>query len=282
MNYIFLDLSYYIFYRYYALISYYKISKKEDITYELFVNQLRDVFEKNLIKLIKKYGDCKNIKNLSDTIVFLGKDCYQSEIWRKEYFNEYKNNRTLNNQLDCCSIHDTFSYIYSECIPKLLEKYSFIKILECENAEADDVIAISVNFLKEKDKTNKIIVITNDRDYLQLLDNIDLLINLKEQNLKQFSLEDVPSYYNMLYKVLIGDMADNIKPIVTKKKANELILLIKENKNLINEKDTILYLVSLLTKDKIESFYLNIKLISFSYIPKNIIEKTIDVLNFHL
>ena len=36
-------------------------------------------------------------------------------------------------------------------------------------------------------ENNKITIITNDRDYLQLLDNADLVINLKEQNLKDFS-----------------------------------------------------------------------------------------------
>ena len=73
MNYILIDASYYIFYRYHALCNWWKLAKYDnetDIPYEneRFIEKYKDTF-------IIKINEIKNKLKIKDDNIFVGKDC---------------------------------------------------------------------------------------------------------------------------------------------------------------------------------------------------------------
>ena len=100
MNYIIIDVSYWIFYRYFALIQYFKHSKSiENLNLEtLYENsvfvQKFDEMIKNTIKNVKK----KLKITKQNSLVIAACDCPRLNIWRNEFYNHYKETRIKNNK----------------------------------------------------------------------------------------------------------------------------------------------------------------------------------------
>jgi 5'-3' exonuclease len=112
--------------------------------------------------------------------------------------------------------------------------------------------------IRDMNKKMRIVVITNDNDYVQLYKypNLDVY-NLQNKSLRD-RVDDVDNY--LLYKILVGDKSDNIKSIGKKigdKTAKKMIA------------DSAL-MQKVLAPDEVRaSFELNRKLIDFSYIPQH-------------
>ena len=91
---LFIDTSYLIFYRYYAVITWYKAShKKETIesTRNWFLNkEYMEKFDKLFMKKIE--GIIKKKKIPMNNVIFTI-DCPRKEIWRMKLFDKYKANR---------------------------------------------------------------------------------------------------------------------------------------------------------------------------------------------
>jgi 5'-3' exonuclease len=115
---------------------------------------------------------------------------------------------------------EVFAYTYQTLLPSLLEKYGF-QMIGHRSLEADDVIAILTNMLLDVEnmpKTN-ICIITNDNDYIQLLNHPALKSNANAQlvikNMQDKHLEErtvcPPDVYLEVKKIL-GDKSDNIPP----------------------------------------------------------------------
>jgi len=113
-------------------------------------------------------------------------------------------------------------------IPKIKEilKLWGIPLLEIEGYEADDIIAT----LSKKFKKNyKIIIVSPDKDMLQLVDEKVNVFNPMQNTL--YDTEKVKEKYGILpsqfvdYQILIGDNVDNIKGIkgIGKKTAEKLL-----------------------------------------------------------
>ena len=89
---LFIDMSYYIFYRFYALRNWYKRSQEDELDVdtimenELFINKYHKLFKENIKKIQKKH-------NIQNSLVIFGKDCRRYDIWRNQYYDEYKKNR---------------------------------------------------------------------------------------------------------------------------------------------------------------------------------------------
>ncbi len=189
-TYLFIDLSYFIFYLYYARKKYFEFQKKD--TNDLVNNQeFLEGFANFDIKLkqIKK-----NLKLPEDVIIIFGRDCRRKEIWRNEIYPQYKQSRKVNNE-----VGEFFIYVYKN----LMDKYTY---LENERCEADDVIGV---LTKKLYKENKVYIITGDHDYLQLLYNDNVQIyTMKMKSLREKSSGD--RYTDLMMKVLCGDNSDNI------------------------------------------------------------------------
>ena len=126
--------------------------------------------------------------------------------WRRDYFPEYKASRRKGREesdLNWDDIFGTLNKIRNEIIENFPYKY-----LEVFGAEADDIIG----FLCEENKDEKIIIISGDKDFIQLQ---------KYPNVKQWSpitKKDVNGFNPTTYlkeHILRGDTSDGVPNILS-------------------------------------------------------------------
>jgi 5'-3' exonuclease len=142
--------------------------------------------------------------------------------------------------------------------------YGF-KIVKVENAEADDIITVLANKLYNQDKSRLIVIISNDNDYLQLVNDKTLIWSLQNKLLN--SKVETTSQEMLMRKILRGDEGDNIPSIVgnmSEKDITELIQNRDKFESWLN------------TTDKRKLFENNQKLIDFNFIPNEIRESILE------
>jgi 5'-3' exonuclease len=211
-TFIFVDGSYYCFYRYFALLQWWKNAYPEeplDDPYqnEKFVEKFKKTFVEHLQQIPKKL---KIHKNPVNPILIIGKDCKRDQIWRNDLFSDYKATRGND---DGFMGGPFFKMAYEE---ELFLKGGAKAILEHSRLEADDCIAISVKYLIEKYPLCKIYIITSDRDYLQLnAHNVDLY-SLAYKNLADGKTATGDAESDLKIKILMGDVSDNIPSVFPK------------------------------------------------------------------
>ena len=194
-EYLFIDLSYFIFHNYYAKKRYFEIQKKDIvdlINNEEFIKVFSN-FDKKINEIKKKLKLQKNV------IVIFAKDCQRCNIWRNELYPDYKKTRKVDNE-----VGSFFKFTYNN----IINNYNYI---ECDNCEADDIIGV---ITKDIACSNSIVnIITGDHDYLQLLDEEGFvrIYDMKLNSLKEKSLGN--NKRDLLQKILMGDKSDNINPI---------------------------------------------------------------------
>lgn len=253
-SYLLIDTSYMVFYRYYATRSWYNRAypNESDLDEDIIINKFQKRFIEGIEELSKKY-------KTPHSNIILCCDCPQQEIWRKEIYPEYKNNRK-----DDHDVSKAFTIFFEKIYPILEEKN--IKIMRCEHAEADDIAAIITKQLQQE---NKVTIITSDQDYLQLLNDNTQIFNLnkKKNNLRDKSLGE--PHLDLQVKIIIGDKSDNISGCFPRCGQKTAIKYIKENK-----------LESLFIKyPKSKNTYeINKKIIDFNNIPSNIKKNIISKL----
>ena len=216
---LFIDLSYYIFYRFYALVSWYKKAYPDEeldisdiMNNKIFIEKFKKLFKENLKKIKKKY-------KIENSKVIFAKDCRRNQIWRNEFYEEYKKTRDDKN---INFNKDIFLYVYNDILPELLNDNTGIhSIYSVSKAEADDIIAVMKNVIREKYSNLPIYIITNDHDYLQLADYYTYIYNLKNYDLKKKG-KGSPEL-DLEFKIIKGDISDNIKAVFTKRITNKLI-----------------------------------------------------------
>ena len=244
MNYLFIDGSYYCFYRYYAIRSWYNRYKKIEDNENLFDNNhFKEKYDKLFLEKVDEFIKKMNIKDFK---LIIGKDCRRSDIWRNEFYDNYKGTRVHNdNNISKFIIHS-----YENLYPKILKKYNGT-MLYIDKLEADDCISLYVNYLK-RNNYDKIYIITNDNDYLQLIDKNIFIYNLRYKLINVKLYDKTPEEY--LYdKICLGDKSDNITPIYPSRRT-----LNKMSREEI---------------EKNETYLKNRKLIDFNYIPNNFVEE---------
>jgi 5'-3' exonuclease len=200
-QYLFVDLSYFVFFRFFALQRWCKISKYEFKDDDEFLAKFTKLFEDNLVILKKKH-------KVEWNRVYLAKDCMRNSIWRLTHFPNYKQNRDGNRQEFDPNV---FVQAYQVILPNLVNKFG-LHVVDFPNAEADDVIAVMHKMVREKHHAAPITVVTNDNDYVQLADKYTLLINLNKKVLTERFDDDMMSCFK-LWKIIKGDTSDNIPPI---------------------------------------------------------------------
>jgi len=254
MKHIFVDGSYFIFYRFFATLNWFKHQKDiaiDDVmTNNIFMEKYEKMFEKTLKDIVRIYDvDWKHL--------YFAKDCPRDEIWRHKYIKDYKATRVTHGSFD----GRIFTYSYDTLIPQLIDKYSF-QILQGECLEADDVIALKISIMDKSDDTY---IITNDNDYIQLLNCEKLhIINLQHQDISlRNNCEDAKQFLHV--KIIQGDKCDNIPSIGPKIGPKTALKLAS------NESDLLNYFKK--HKDAEAQYILNRKLIDFNYIDETYKEK---------
>lgn len=212
-TFIFVDGSYYCFYRYYALLQWWKNASSDDpledpYQNEIFVEKFKKTFVENLQQISKKLKIDKNVS----PILIVGKDCKRENIWRNAHFPKYKANRPNGSQ-DGFMGGPFFKMVYDE---DLFQKGGAKAILKHSRLEADDCIAISVKYLINKYPECNIYIITSDRDYLQLNAHNVHLYNLSFKNIAENKSSTGNPKEDLEIKIIMGDISDNIPSVFPK------------------------------------------------------------------
>lgn len=265
--YLLIDSSYVSFHIFFATIkSYIKINPdfNADEEYEWTNNKIfMDLYDK---KYIQSINTIRFKYSIPPENIIIARDCRREQIWRMKIYPEYKATRktTCKFQNKQFNIGNIFKHIYANLYPKIEEKFNYT-ILKIDDAEADDVIAVMSKKIHEIDKNRLIVIITNDNDYLQLINEKILIWNLQNQLLNS-KVEKHPNQI-LLQKIILGDISDNIKPCLTQENEINDVL---QNKSALNK--------MIETNNNFKQLYeRNKTLIDFNYIPqdikKNIINK---------
>lgn len=262
-TFIFVDGSYYCFYRYFALQQWWRNAYPEEplddpFQNEKFVEKFKKTFVENLEQMPKRL---KIHKDPIKPILIVGKDCKREHIWRNDLFKDYKANRA-NGSEDGFMGGTFFKMAYEE---ELFQKGGAKAILKHPRLEADDCIALSVKHLLEKYPECRIYIITSDRDYLQLnADNVNIF-TLTYKNLADGKTATGNAEDDLKIKILMGDTSDNIPSVFPKcglKTAQKCI----EDEEFFKKKmaDNPLYY---------EQYNLNETLVSFDKIPSKLVDE---------
>ena len=263
-NFIFIDGSYFCFYRYHSLLTWWKNAFPEelDALKDPFQNQkFVEKFKKTFIENVQKIP--KNLK-LDNSIIIVGKDCKRENIWRNKLFPNYKANR-LNGPEDGFMGGPFFKMAYEE---KLFIQGGARSILKHNQLEADDCIAITVKHLLSTYPTCNIYIITSDKDYLQLAEERVQIFNLAFKKLTDQKSCTGNSSCDLFCKILTGDPSDNI-PSVFPKCGPKTALKYYENKELLEKK-----LQELETYRN--NYELNKKIIDFNNIPEELVKEFME------
>jgi len=261
-NFILIDGSYFIFFRYYALLNWFKMAKKGDLQEPINNPTFVDKFKTTFVSKIQEIPKKLKIKN---PIILVGKDCPRKSIWRIKYLPSYKANRVYD---------DTFlGGPFFRCA---YEDELFIQggakvVFECPSLEADDCVAILAKNIVEKYPKANITIITSDMDYLQLACSNIQPIDLKYRKLTERKSSFNDAKKDLFVKILTGDKSDNIKGVF-KKCGVKTACKYYDNKELFEEK-----LKSV--EGAMERYLLNKKIIDFNEIPEELIKQFKEIYN---
>jgi 5'-3' exonuclease len=257
MNFVLIDGSYFVFYRYFALNVWWKNAKsgdKPDISCNddpAFIEKFKKTFESRIAEM----NDCLG---LASSIKLAAIDCKRADIWRNHIYPDYKLTRTKDDEF---GVSKFFKLTYEE---KLFEAAGVDAMLMYQHLEADDCIALTTMHLRQTYPDAHIWIIANDHDYLQLQDDHVHLRNLKYQDLAQSKNSSGDSQQDLFCKIVAGDKSDNIRAIFKK-------CGIKTARKYYHDQD--LFDKALAAEPNAEDLYcLNRALVDFNYIPSDLAE----------
>jgi len=281
-TYILIDASYYIFYRVFALYTWWNIKNKDkeeciDLHNDIdFVERFKKVFVDKILELPNKLG----IDKKEDIQFIIGKDCPRQHIWRNHFHSGYKGTRGDSGN-SAIKPGEFFKIVYNE---SLFESIPYINLLTVYNAcmEADDCLAVTSKYLNTKYPESQVYIITSDTDYLQLKRDNTHIYNLKFKTVNTEKNSLGSPVKDLLYKIIIGDKSDNISPVFSRykdknsdddnKQYKELCLI---TKNICGPKSTLNYVNDLkrfmsdiIKYNVYDKYKLNRRLIDFNMIPE--------------
>ena len=257
---IFIDGSYFCFYRYYSLVNWWKNAFPEEplekyCENEKFIEKYRSTFIKAVQEIPKKL---KLPKKCAPTII-VGRDCSRSHIWRNEFINNYKTHRVSED-----NIGFFFKMVYEE---NLFLQGGAKLIVHHPKLEADDCIAITVKEVQKNWSESMNYIITSDKDYLQLVNDKIKLFNLHYKNLSENKSCLGNPELNLFCKILTGDPSDNIKPIWPKCGPKTAIKCFNDRAYFQKKLDE--------SSEYQKNYETNTLLIDFNKIPENLVNEFI-------
>lgn len=244
-----IDLGYLLFYRAHATkrwIGFQNDKVFDDIT---LCTYFQSHLSSQLEKLKKKY---------KPKHIFFCKDDRSTNIWRKSVFPDYKGNRPTSDEL----VQVLQTILHNEVV-------KFGCILDGEGLEADDVAFLTVEKYKEHHPREQILVITGDRDFLQMATETVIIQDCTGKALRSSG----DPHVDIMLKVLMGDPSDNI-PAICKgcgKKTAEMLVT-----NPQKLQDYIEY------KKCKDAYDRNRTLILFEYIPSTLVQTFYQQYGHHI
>ena len=266
-TFIFIDGSYFCFYRYHSLLNWWKNACPEEIDVlqnpyqnDKFVDKFKKIFIDNIKKIPKNLKLDKSI----NPIIIVGKDCKREHIWRNQLFQNYKANRLQN---DGFMGEPFFKMVYDD---NLFIEGGAQTILKHPKLEADDCIAISVKYLLNTYSTSNIYIITSDKDYLQLAQERVQIYDLAFKKLTEQKSSTGDPKCDLFCKILTGDPSDNISSVFPRC-GPKTAMKYYQNQELFKQKlqESTTYQTS---------YELNSKIIDFNNIPEELAQEFLQEL----
>ena len=203
--------------------------------------------------------------------------CDGKNLWRKDIYPEYKDNRKANKAqipIDWSLFYQTRDNLMAECARCLP-----VKTVLLDRIEADDIVAVLTERLHE---TQEIFALTNDKDWHQLFKYSGVRIfKINDQSKAAYYSADktfgrtevtgVDPVKLIQMKILVGDTGDNIpnlKPRLGEKTAEKVIMEYHGNIYAYAMKEGLL-----------EAFERNQRLINLDRIPDEIKDAIWNVFN---
>jgi 5'-3' exonuclease len=264
-TFIFIDGSYFCFYRYHSLLNWWKNAcpEESDVLQNPYQNdKFVDKFKKTFIDSIQKIPKNLKLDKSINPIIIVGKDCKRTDIWRNQLFTNYKANR----------FHDN-GFMGGPFFKMVYEDNLFIQggaqtILQHPKLEADDCIAISVKYLLNTYSTSNIYIITSDKDYLQLAQERVQIYNLAFKKLTEQKSSTGNPNSDLFCKILTGDTSDNISSVFPKC-GPKTAMKYYQNQELFKQK--------LQESTTYQTAYeLNSKIIDFNNIPEELVQELLQ------
>lgn len=142
-----------------------------------------------------------------------GPDVYltcDTRSWRKKEFPLYKAARKKSrddSNLDWDMVFEFFGRVSTE-----LQENSPFKVLRVDGAEADDIIAVLVESTQDFGKNEPVMIVSNDKDFLQLqkYSNVDQYSPMKQKKINEIN----PHAY-LKQHIFRGDSSDGIPNILS-------------------------------------------------------------------
>jgi len=204
-DYILVDGSYFCFFRYHALLTWWKNAHKDEplgdspIENAIFLEKFKKIFKQKLLEIVKKFAT----KNAT---VIIGKDCPRKEIWRNDIYEQYKATRDSE---DVFLGGPFFKLAYDEL-------FTDYQIISHPRLEADDCIALYTKHLIDTLPDVNVTIITSDMDYLQLHRENVQIYDLKWKSLMTSKCAFPTAVQNLFCKIVMGDKSDNITSVFKK------------------------------------------------------------------
>ena len=213
-TFIFVDGSYYCFYRYYSIMNWWKNAYPEEKLDDPFQNEkFVEKFKKTFIEKLQEIPKQLKINKTVNPILIVGKDCKRDQIWRTKLYPQYKANRDNSKGEDAFMGGPFFQMAYED---DMFINGGAQAILKHPHLEADDCIAISVKHLTAKYPSCQIYIITSDHDYLQLNAQNVNLFSLAYKNIAESKTATGNANQDLQIKIITGDKSDNIPSIFPK------------------------------------------------------------------
>ena len=210
--------------------------------------------------------------NFVDTII--AKDSKLVKSFRYSLYPEYKLTRKLNRaKRGQYKIGPVFDELYANVFPSIFGEH--VVQLMVDGAEGDDVIASIARSQRIAEDYEKIILISSDRDFVQLqidrpVSQYDAKGELVLPKMKHGAETiNLTPQQALMIKIISGDSSDNIKPIKPKIGEIRAFKYITEKtdefKKMLREEPEVA-----------QHLILNSKLIDFKNIPEELSQKVVD------
>jgi len=134
-----------------------------------------------------------------------------SHSWRRDVFPEYKANRTDTKKTDKHDWNEIFR-ILDVIIDDLKNNFPY-SVIRVEKAEADDIIGALVNYKDQPLSPEKVVIISADKDFIQLHDK-GLVIQYSPMQQKMVKSETSPARYAFDH-LMKGDSGDGVPNVLS-------------------------------------------------------------------
>lgn len=171
-------------------------------TEQVSLDLLRHISLNNILMYKKKFSETEN-SNIA--LCFDGHN-----YWRKKLFPYYKQNRVKKHEEDKFD-WDTFFKSFNQIKKEFISELPY-RCIEVESCEADDVIAFLCEILCSSQK--KIIIVSSDKDLLQIQENICNKVAQWSPFHKKFITPEQREY-SLFEHIVRGDNGDGIPNILS-------------------------------------------------------------------